>query len=407
VTEARRTYPAVWVGQFAATAGLTVVVPLMPFFLADLGVPGDEVAWWTALALAAPAAAQAFTAPLWGAVGDRVGPKAMVVRAYAGLALALALMALVDTPAAFLVCRVVQGACGGVVSATAAYLTALAPQQRRGRALGGIFGATAAGSLLGPLAGGVLAGQAGFPVLFAAVAGLLAGTAVLAAMVLPSVVPEHTTVRRPRLADAAAGLARHPVARNLLLAGLLGQSATFALVVVFAPQVERITATAAAATVWVGVLQATTWAGSLAGAPWWGRRNDRRPAQAGFAVAACCCGLAVLLQALPSTPEWLLLLRAAQGFCFAALGQSVLHVACSVVHDQVRGTAIGLSNGVLDVGQVVGPFLAATVATALSPAAAFPVIALLFLLAAALALRGGARPSALSVDRPLLIEVTR
>jgi MFS family permease len=407
VTETRRTYVVVWFGQLAAIAGLTVVVPLMPFFLADLGLAGDEVVWWTGLALAAPAVAQALTAPLWGALGDRVGAKAMVVRAYVGLALALALMALVDSPGAFLACRVVQGACGGVVNATAAYLTALAPQQRRGRTLGGIFGATAAGSLLGPLAGSVLAGQAGFPVLFAAVAGLLAGTAVLAAVVLPSVAPAQTTVRRPRLVDAVADLATHPVARNLLLAGLLGQSATFALVVVFAPQVERITATTAAATVWVGVLQATTWAGSMAGAPWWGRRNDRRSPQAAFAIAACCCGLAVLLQALPSTPEWLLLLRAAQGFCFAALGQSVLHVACAVVPDQVRGTAIGVSNGLLDVGQVVGPLLAAMVATAHSPTAVFPVIAVLFLLAACLALRGGGRPSALSVDRPLLTEVTR
>jgi MFS transporter, DHA1 family, staphyloferrin B biosynthesis exporter len=51
----RRVVAVLWFGQFTATAGLTVVVPFLPFYLAELDTPVGEVAWWTAAGLAAPA----------------------------------------------------------------------------------------------------------------------------------------------------------------------------------------------------------------------------------------------------------------------------------------------------------------------------------------------------------------
>jgi hypothetical protein len=51
----RRAFAVLWFGQFSAVAGLTVVVPLLPFYLAGLGVPEQDVAWWTGMSLAAPA----------------------------------------------------------------------------------------------------------------------------------------------------------------------------------------------------------------------------------------------------------------------------------------------------------------------------------------------------------------
>jgi MFS family permease len=183
-------------------------------------------------------------------------------------------------------------------------------------------------------------------------------------------------------------IAAHPLSRTLVLAGLLGQAAIYALVVVFAPQVEHLTSSVSSATVWVGVLQASTWAASLAGGPWWGRRNDRRAAPASFALAAACCAFAVALQALPATPELMVPLRLVQGFCFAALAQSVLHVVCHVVPEQARGTALGTATGLLDVGQICGPLLGALVAGLLPPSGTFIAIGALLIAAAGLALLG-------------------
>ena len=379
----RRAFTILWLGQFAATGGLTVFVPLLPFYLAELGTPTGEIPWWTAVTLAAPAVAQLLTGPLWGWIGDRYGRKAMVVRAQAGLAVAVALMCLAGTPVQFLLCRILQGACGGVVSATAAFASSLSAPERRGSALGSLFGATAAGSLAGPLLGSLLAGRFGFTALLTVVSLLLGASALLTLVLLRE--PQH----RRSISDRAPSLAKSlPVLLRgrtgyYLLAGLAAQAGVYALVVVFAPQVARTSGSVAEATLWVGALQATTWAASLVGGPWWGRRNDRALARRSFVAAVVGCGLAVALQAVPADPALLLPLRLAQGFCFAAVVPSVLQMVCLAAPERMRGACIGVATSVLELGQVVGPPLGAAAALLFPPAGAFAAIAVLFALSAA------------------------
>jgi MFS family permease len=385
----RRSFAALWLGQFMAVAGLTVVVPLLPFYLAELGTEPGHVAWWTGVSLAAPAVTQMLAGPMWGWVGDRYGRKAMVVRALAGLAVSVGLMALAVTPSQFLAARLLQGLFGGVVPASATFASSFAAPGRRGRALGGLFTATGAGALIGPLLGGLLAGRYGFGPLFAGVAALLAGAVVAAAALLT----EPPREARPdgdggvSVRDVSGRLFRARHLRALLLAGLAGQAAAYALVVVFAPRVGQISSSLGEATAWVGALQAATWAASLGGAPLWGARNDRgRPARS-FAWAAAGCTLAVALQAVPTDPALLLPLRLLQGLCFAALAQSVLHVAGRAVPESAQGSGLGVTSSLLELGQVLGPLFGALAASLLPPPAAFTAIGALFMLAAALALR--------------------
>jgi MFS family permease len=76
-----------WLGQFANTSGLMILVPIMPFYLEQLGTRGTvQTQTWAGVAIAAPALALTFTTPLWGRLGDRIGRKWMVVRALLGLA---------------------------------------------------------------------------------------------------------------------------------------------------------------------------------------------------------------------------------------------------------------------------------------------------------------------------------
>jgi MFS family permease len=402
----RRAFRILWIGQFAAVGGLTVVVPLLPFYLAGLGLPDGEVAWWTAVSLAAPAVAQFVTAPLWGQSGDRHGHKAMVLRAHVGLALAVGLMALADTPEQFLACRLLQGACGGVVGATATYASTLAAPHHRGRVLGSLVSATGAGSLLGPLAGSLLVGRFGFAALFGCVAALLGVAAVLALILLPhrrtAPTDAHEARSQPTLRKVTSQIVAHPRTRTLILAGVLGQAAIYALVVAFAPQVAHITTSLSSATAWVGALQAATWAASLAGGPWWGIRNDRTAPPTSFAIAAACCAGAVALQGLPTSPELLVPLRIVQGFCFAALAQSVLHVVCHVVAEQARGTALGVANSLLDAGQVCGPLLGALAVNLLPRPGTFAAIAALLIAGASLAALGMRRPRDLHPPRAAL-----
>jgi MFS family permease len=387
----RRTYALLWTGQFVAIAGLTVVVPLLPFYLASLGLRAAEVALWTGLTLMAPAVTQALTGPFWGWVGDWCGRKAMVVRAQLGVAVTVGLMAIADSPEEFLAFRLVQGAFGGVVSANAAFASSQARPDQQGRALGGLFGATGAGSLTGPLLGSVLASLFGFSVLFLTVAGLMVLATFFSIVLLREPVARRSRRERPVLPVRAARrlLAATSTGRNLILAGFLGQAAIYAVLVVFAPRVEEVTATAKEATVWVGILQAVTWAAALIGAGWWGWRNDRGPAHRNFALAALGCAVAVALQGAAIEPELLVPLRIAQGFCFAALAQSVLYVVAGLAPESGKGSCLGLANGVVESGQIVGPLLGSLAATLLPLPVVFAVIGPLFAVAAALAAFSG------------------
>ncbi|MFP5070885.1 MFS transporter [Pseudonocardia nantongensis] len=386
----------IWFGQFSAVAGLTVVVPLLPFQLAELGAAPETVPWWTAACLAAPAITQIVSGPLWGALGDRWGRRQMVVRAHLGLAAAVGLMALADTPGEFLLSRLAQGAFGGVLAATAAYATTLSEPDRRGRTLGNLFAATAAGSLIGPLIGGATAGLLGYEVVFTAIAGLLVLAGLLALVLLhePPSEPTSDGDSRGRLAEARSGLAtllRTPATLRVLGAGLAAQAGVFGLVVVFAPKVASVVDSSVVATTWVGVLQALTWAASLPGARFWGARSDRpgprgqRGAVRVLLPATAVLAVTVVLQALPADPALLVPLRLVQGFCIAAVIPAVLHVVTSTVAAHTRGAALGVGTAVLDLGQVLGPAAAALAATLIGSTAAFGVIGAMFLVAAGLA----------------------
>jgi MFS transporter, DHA1 family, staphyloferrin B biosynthesis exporter len=379
-----------------------VVVPLLPFYLAGLGLKAADVALWTGLALMAPAVTQALTGPLWGWVGDRYGRKAMVVRAQFGIAVAVGLMAIADTPEEFLVFRLVQGAFGGVASANAAFASSQARSDQQGRALGGLFGATGAGSLVGPLLGSVLASVFGFSAVFLAVAGLMVMAGLLSILLLrePAAV-QRGRREQPTLPVRAAPrlLAATSAGRNLILAGFLGQVAISAVLVVFALRVEEVTASTEEATVWVGVLQAVTWTAALIGAGWWGWRNDRRSPHRNFALAAGGCAVAIVLQGAAIEPAMLLPLRIAQGFCFAALAQSVLHVVAGLAPETAKGSCLGLANGLIESGAIIGPLLGSLVATLLPLPVAFAAIGPLLALAAILAAFSG-RPTMVTLPTP-------
>ncbi|GAA2775592.1 MFS transporter [Saccharopolyspora taberi] len=378
----RRAFGVLWMGQFATTGGLTVFVPLLPFYLAELGTPKMQVPTWTAVTLAAPAVAQMLTGPLWGWIGDRYGRKAMVVRAQAGLAVALALMCLAETPEQFLLCRVFQGACGGVVSATAAFASATAEPGRRGSALGTLHGATAAGSLAGPLLGSLLADSFGFTALLAVVSALTATAAVLA-MALLREPPRCASAGEPAPLTGVLPFLLRGRSAYYLFAGLAAQTGVYALVVGFAPQVARTAGSVADGTLWVGILQSATWAAALFGGPWWGRRNDLGPPRRSLVAAVTGCAVAVALQGVPADPELLLPLRLVQGFCCAAVLPSVLQVVCLAVPENMRGACIGVATSALELGQVVGPPLGAAAVLLFPPAGTFAAIGGLFVLSAA------------------------
>jgi MFS family permease len=364
----RRNLAVLWAAQFLVTASLTVVVPLLPFHLEALGAtdPAANGAW-TGLALAAPAITLMVAAPVWGRIGDRVGRKWMVVRALAGIALSVLAMGLARTPVEFVACRLAQGLLGGVDDAAAVFASTQVPVAARGRALGWLQSSTAAGALAGPLAGGFLSIPFGFAPVLLAVGTLVALAAAAAALLLTE--RRSGPIAAAPVAMVLGDLVRSPTVRAFLLAGLLVQVGTYGLIGAFALRVRDLLADPLLAPAWVGCLQAVGWGTTLVAAAWWGRRNEVVPVERNVLIATGAGAAAIALQALPRTVEWLVPLRAAQGFCTSAVGQSVYLLAVRDAPPGQHGLRIGVANGFLTLGQVLGALAGAVLAAQLAPAA--------------------------------------
>ncbi|TCP55756.1 putative MFS family arabinose efflux permease [Tumebacillus sp. BK434] len=397
-------FRVLWSAHFFSVASLTVLAPLLPFYLNEIGA-GDtkQVLIWSGLALAAPAVSYTLTAPLWGKLGDQYGRKLMVVRALFGLALTLLLMSIARSPFEFFLYRLFQGAFGGVVDAGAAFAGSQAPEDQRGRVFGKLESAVSAGSLIGPLAGGLMVSFFGFR-------PLLQGLGVLVALMAVAAIFLLHEKRTPAASETEAVPEASGVFRTLqsflrsrrltafLIGGLCANIAAYGLINVFAPHVQNLTGgdpDRAAAT--VGMLQAVMWGAALFGAAWWGRRNDRFPVERNFAWAALLCGLAVILQAVPETVGWLFALRLLQGFAFSALLQSVSFEISKSSTAANRGVRMGSASSILVAGQVGGALLGSTLGGFLSAPYVFLALGSVLILGALVVKFAGHLPKVSSV----------
>src|SRR3954447_11008632 len=100
--------------QFVTMIGFGLSMPFIPLYVQALGVTDRaEVALWSGILAGSAALALAFMAPIWGAMSDRYGRKAMLVRSMLGGAVVIALMGFVENVWQLLGLRVIQGAVTG------------------------------------------------------------------------------------------------------------------------------------------------------------------------------------------------------------------------------------------------------------------------------------------------------
>jgi MFS family permease len=383
-----RNFGILWAGQFLVTAGLTVVVPLLPFYLEQLGAVSTETNMlWSGLSLAAPAIPLTLAAPLWGRIGDRYGLKLMVIRALFGIAFSMILMSLARTPLQFFIARLLQGVFGGIDNAATSFVSMQTPPEIRGKAMGGLQTATAAGALIGPLAGGLLSDRYGFSPLILSL-GILIGISGLCAawglrekkgsrQVIAAIAPLRTV---------ACNLLGRYEALSFILAGLCMQIGSYGIVTIFAIHVRELLVDPGHAAGWVGALQAVTLTATLIGAAWWGRHNDRHPLKRNFVIASFGCALSVALQSLPSQVGWLFPLRFMQGFCLSAVRQSVYLQVSRGSPSEHQGIGIGVANSFLTLGQVIGSLTGGILSAHVSPAWVFISMGGIYTLGAVLVL---------------------
>ncbi|MES2075515.1 MAG: MFS transporter [Pseudomonadota bacterium] len=184
-------------GHFGAAFAALCMPPFYAYILqANFSSQSLALAGWY---FTLPTLAAAIANPLWGRLADRIGRRASLVRAHAGLCLSFVLTGLARTPLEFALGLTLQGLLGGTFSASNAFLAEQVPASRLATLLGLMQGSARTALFVGPALIGLLSGRADLLQLFLYLALFPA-----AASLILFFLPEPAANGGAAAADAAA-----------------------------------------------------------------------------------------------------------------------------------------------------------------------------------------------------------
>ncbi len=137
--------------QFVMTLSFTILSPILPLFLPELGVSQpSRIDLWAGILNGTTSFVAAFASPLWGRLSDRKGRKLMLLRSSFAIGLFTALMGVSITVWQFFAMRALMGAFAGFSAAAIALVASQVPEGRLGYALGWLSTGQLVGGLVGP-----------------------------------------------------------------------------------------------------------------------------------------------------------------------------------------------------------------------------------------------------------------
>ena len=360
----KRNFLILWAAQLIAIVGFQAIQPFLPYYIQTFEVANlEEALIWAGYLGTAGGLAMAVFSPIWGALADRFGRKAMVVRAMLGGAGAVILMAYVSSLGQLLAVRVLQGMLAGTVAACITLVATTTPRQHLGYALGMMQGAVMLGVSLGPLIGGPFIERFGYQTCFvgAGVLVLLGGVAVK----LWVKEDFHRTEeergealdRGAFLKDAARLLRHKPYLVMLVSASLI--QFTLAMLMPVLPlflqrmaNTENIESLAGLVFSLMGLVGAIS---SVVIGKWSDRIGPRRALIGGLLASA----VLVAAQGLSTSVTMLATLRILNGLAIGAIGPVASAIIARLVPEGDRGKAFGLLTSANAAGFALGPMIGA------------------------------------------------
>ena len=385
----RRNLAALWFAQLTAIFGFSFAFPFLPVYLRQLGVHNpSELAVWTGVTGGASGAALAIMSPIWGALADRYGRRAMLLRAMIGGAVTVGLMGFARGPFDLLVLRLLQGATAGTVAAATALVASGTPRPRVGWALGVLSSAVAVGSAFGPLVGGLAASILGVRAIFWS-GGILLALATIPVIAVVREVPvgRSEAARQPALAvlrEAAPG-AVATVAALLVCQALLQISNNGFQPMVVLKLLEHLSTGVEAVT---GIAFAASGLSSALASVMSARIARHFGFRTVGALAALLLAASQLVAGYGSSVQTIVLGAALAGAFFGMVGPIISTMIGLESPSDVQARVFGLGASATAIGFALGPLGAGLLAAQLGTASAITACALCAVtLAALLAVR--------------------
>ena len=378
----RRTLWTMVAVQFVMSCAFTMVAPVMPLYLPDLGVVSPAaIDMWAGVLTAATSFVAIFTSPIWGNLADRYGRKLMVLRSTLGIGIFTFLMGVALDPWQMLALRAGMGALAGFNSATTVLIASQVPEQRLGYSLGWISTGNLVGTLIGPLIGGAVADLSGSyrnPFFFA---GIICSIAFLLTLrfVPERFTPPAATKEKPSLVTAIAVVMRSRGLLAVVVVMLMGQFATQAVQPVVTLYVrEMLGSRPDLATLGGLAFSATGLAGVLA-VPILGKRSDAIGYRRTLLISLLGAMVFTAPQALP-LGYWAFV---AERFGLGLFVCGVLPAANALVGRLTppaqRGLVYGLVSSAYFIGNTLGPLTGGAVGATIGINWVFAVTASLLL----------------------------
>jgi DHA1 family multidrug resistance protein-like MFS transporter len=162
--------------------GYGMVIPIMPFYIEELGAGGTELG----LLVASYALMRLIFAPIWGSLSDRFGRKPVLTIGVFGYAVAMLLFGLSTELWMLFAARILSGILSSATGPTTmAYVSDSTTEEQRGGGMGILGGALGLGMILGPGLGGWLGGDSIATPFF-----LAAGLSMLSVFLILFLLPE-------------------------------------------------------------------------------------------------------------------------------------------------------------------------------------------------------------------------
>jgi MFS transporter, DHA1 family, staphyloferrin B biosynthesis exporter len=379
-----------WWGYTIIMAVAAMSLPYWPFYLSQL-LPNSPAAvkYWSALIYLAPFISAAISAPLWGAVGDRFGYKAMLIRACFGLFITQILILCTINVFLIFIIRFLQGALAGVIVAAQAWALAISPNEKRGFIIGKLQSGLAVGELIGPLVGGIIATQAGYRSMFflSSIVCLIITLVFYYALQNPSNVNHkvmQTSWSFRSFFNFKNMIHWNEAVYMLLLVIILVQLARSIFTPFFALFVrDQINGDSMI----VGILYASTALSVFISAPLWGRYFDLlvKLNKSTYKVIATILFVTAIIQMLHSfTGSFtsIFILRLAWGVCIGALTSVLLRFLVDKANnDQQKGMVLGIGNSSIKIGNLIGAIVGAIILSRFGYTESFFIMSMFYFIA--------------------------
>ncbi|MBV9858689.1 MAG: MFS transporter [Alphaproteobacteria bacterium] len=353
--------------QFVMTMAFSVLSPIMPLFLPELGVKTAEgVDIWAGVLNGVTSLIAAFVSPLWGRLADRHGRKMMLLRSSFAIGFFTALMGLAATVWQFFAFRALMGVFAGFSSAAIALVASQVPEARLGYSLGWLSTGQLVGSLVGPIIGGILADLTGsyrIP-FYCTSATILMSMALVWFMVDERFTPAPRSRDRGSVLRSLLALARSPGLLALFFVLLMAQFGVRTVQPVVTLYVQEMTGPRPDIATLSGIAFSITGLANVIAAPFLGNRSDVIGYRRVLLIGLLGATLATLPQAFTGNYWAFVAERFGVGLFIGGLVPTANALVGRSVSRADRGTVYGMTSSAMFLGNSLGPLMGGAVAAA-------------------------------------------